>query len=169
MKSVLKSLLRPKRIALRGGDGRRYLIMCKPNDELRKDARFMDVNRMMNSLMRQNADARRRQLSVRTFSVIPLQFALAGHPHTWTENWQVYVIINHLCSDAVIPEKHRTEWEEYDEKEKRKKMTRKKRTKNRMNKDKRNKNVRMEKKRRREGVRDVEEDVEKEKRKKKTK
>ncbi|PIO67999.1 hypothetical protein TELCIR_10233, partial [Teladorsagia circumcincta] len=42
---VLKSLLRPKRIALRGGDGRRYLIMCKPNDELRKDARFMDVNR----------------------------------------------------------------------------------------------------------------------------
>ncbi|KAK5978220.1 FAT domain-containing protein [Trichostrongylus colubriformis] len=72
---VLKSLLRPKRIALRGGDGRRYLIMCKPNDELRKDARFMDVNRMMNSLMRQNADARRRQLSVRTFSVIPLQVA----------------------------------------------------------------------------------------------
>ncbi|VDL73923.1 unnamed protein product [Nippostrongylus brasiliensis] len=67
---VLKSLLRPKRIALRGGDGRRYLIMCKPNDELRKDARFMD---MMNSLMRQNADARRRQLTVRTFSVIPLQ------------------------------------------------------------------------------------------------
>ncbi|KIH68306.1 hypothetical protein ANCDUO_01354 [Ancylostoma duodenale] len=42
---VLKSMLRPKRIALRGGDGRRYLIMCKPNDELRKDARFMDVNR----------------------------------------------------------------------------------------------------------------------------
>ncbi|KAK6741314.1 hypothetical protein RB195_009269 [Necator americanus] len=70
---VLKSMVRPKRIALRGGDGRRYLIMCKPNDELRKDARFMDVNRMMNSLMRQNADARRRQLSVRTFSVIPLQ------------------------------------------------------------------------------------------------
>ncbi|KHJ76434.1 hypothetical protein OESDEN_23946 [Oesophagostomum dentatum] len=70
---VLKSMLKPKRIALRGGDGRRYLIMCKPNDELRKDARFMDVNRMMNSLMRQNADARRRQLSVRTFSVIPLQ------------------------------------------------------------------------------------------------
>ncbi|RCN39391.1 hypothetical protein ANCCAN_14669 [Ancylostoma caninum] len=70
---VLKSMLRPKRIALRGGDGRRYLIMCKPNDELRKDARFMDVNRMMNSLMRQNADARRRQLTVRTFSVIPLQ------------------------------------------------------------------------------------------------
>ncbi|KAK6009331.1 hypothetical protein OSTOST_25763, partial [Ostertagia ostertagi] len=73
---VLKSLLRPKRIALRGGDGRRYLIMCKPNDELRKDARFMDVNRMMNSLMRQNADARRRQLTVRTFSVIPLQVIL---------------------------------------------------------------------------------------------
>ncbi|KAK6043436.1 hypothetical protein COOONC_19059 [Cooperia oncophora] len=43
---VLKSLLKPKRIALRGGDGRRYLIMCKPNDELRKDARFMDVNRV---------------------------------------------------------------------------------------------------------------------------
>ncbi|VDM78243.1 unnamed protein product [Strongylus vulgaris] len=43
---VLKSMLRPKRIALRGGDGRQYLIMCKPNDELRKDARFMDVNRV---------------------------------------------------------------------------------------------------------------------------
>uniref|UniRef100_A0A1I7XT16 PI3K/PI4K domain-containing protein n=1 Tax=Heterorhabditis bacteriophora TaxID=37862 RepID=A0A1I7XT16_HETBA len=70
---ILKSLQRPKRLVLRGVDGRRYQIMCKPSDELRKDARFMDVNRMMNGLMRQNADARRRQLMVRTFSVIPLQ------------------------------------------------------------------------------------------------
>ncbi|EYB81603.1 hypothetical protein Y032_0378g287 [Ancylostoma ceylanicum] len=85
---VLKSMLRPKRIALRGGDGRRYLIMCKPNDELRKDARFMDVNRMMNSLMRQNADARRRQLTVRTFSVIPLQEA--GGIVEWVPNLTPY-------------------------------------------------------------------------------
>ncbi|VDM60484.1 unnamed protein product [Angiostrongylus costaricensis] len=81
-------MLKPKRIALRGGDGRRYLIMCKPCDELRKDARFMDVNRMMNSLMRQNADARRRQLTVRTFSVIPLQDA--GGIVEWLPNLVPY-------------------------------------------------------------------------------
>ncbi|PAV60844.1 hypothetical protein WR25_02264 [Diploscapter pachys] len=70
---VMKSLVRPKRIGLLSSDGRTILMMCKPQDELRKDARFMQVNRMMNSLMRQNADSRRRQLTVKTFTVIPLQ------------------------------------------------------------------------------------------------
>ncbi|CAI4231185.1 unnamed protein product [Auanema sp. JU1783] len=85
---VLKSMQRPKKLTLRAADGRTLPLMCKPGDELRKDARFMDVSRMMNSLMKQNADARRRQLMVRTFSVIPLQSG--GGILEWINNLMPY-------------------------------------------------------------------------------
>ncbi|VDK19979.1 unnamed protein product [Anisakis simplex] len=70
---VMKSMVRPKKITLVASDGKRYSLMCKAKDELRKDGRLMEINRIVNALLHQNADARRRQLSVRTYNVVPLQ------------------------------------------------------------------------------------------------
>uniref|UniRef100_A0A158Q3S9 Serine/threonine-protein kinase ATR n=1 Tax=Dracunculus medinensis TaxID=318479 RepID=A0A158Q3S9_DRAME len=70
---VIKSMVHPKKITILASDGNRYSLMCKAKDELRKDSRLMDISRMVNTLLRQNAEARQRQLSIRTYSVIPLQ------------------------------------------------------------------------------------------------
>lgn len=39
-------MMQPKKLSIRSHDGRIFSIMVKPGDELRKDARFMDVNRV---------------------------------------------------------------------------------------------------------------------------
>jgi len=36
---VMQSLQRPKKISLRGSDGKLYVFLCKPQDDLRKDFR----------------------------------------------------------------------------------------------------------------------------------
>ncbi|CDQ91610.1 unnamed protein product [Oncorhynchus mykiss] len=37
---ILASLQEPKKIGLKGSDGRSYTVMCKPKDDLRKDCRL---------------------------------------------------------------------------------------------------------------------------------
>ena len=37
---VMHSLQKPKKISLRGSDGRSYVFLCKPKDDLRKDFRY---------------------------------------------------------------------------------------------------------------------------------
>ena len=41
----MHSLEMPKKLALIGTDGKKYPVLCKGKDELRKDARLMDVCR----------------------------------------------------------------------------------------------------------------------------
>ena len=48
--TVLSSLQRPKRVTLIGSDGRRYGFLAKPRDDLRKDARMMEVAGVANAL-----------------------------------------------------------------------------------------------------------------------
>jgi len=69
---VLASLQRPKKVTLRGSDGRRYAMLCKPKDDLRKDARLMEFNGIVNRCLRRDAESRRRALHIRTFSVTAL-------------------------------------------------------------------------------------------------
>ncbi|KZV39346.1 serine/threonine-protein kinase ATR [Dorcoceras hygrometricum] len=69
---ILSSLQRPKKIILMGSDGIERPFLCKPKDDLRKDARMMEFNTMINRLLRKCPESRRRKLYVRTFAVIPL-------------------------------------------------------------------------------------------------
>jgi len=69
---VLASLQRPKKVTLLGSDGRRYVMLCKPKDDLRKDARLMEFNGIVNRCLRRDAESRRRALHIRTFSVTAL-------------------------------------------------------------------------------------------------
>lgn len=69
---VLQSLQRPRRVTLLGSDGKPYLIMMKPDDDLRKDFRLMEFNAVVKQYLHQNSEARQRRLNIRTYAVVPL-------------------------------------------------------------------------------------------------
>ncbi|KAJ8409535.1 hypothetical protein AAFF_G00229360 [Aldrovandia affinis] len=87
---ILPSLQKPKKIALKGSDGKFYTMMCKPKDDLRKDCRLMEFNCLIQQTvigpikdeclctfsapqcLRKDAESRRRELHIRTYAVIPL-------------------------------------------------------------------------------------------------
>lgn len=58
----MKSLAKPRKITLLGSDGKIYAFLGKPKDDLRKDARLMDLYAIINKLLKSNSDSRRRQL-----------------------------------------------------------------------------------------------------------
>jgi serine/threonine-protein kinase ATR len=59
---IMPSLQRPKKLVFQGSDGKKYPFLCKPHDDLRKDARLMDFNAMINKLLKSASESRRRQL-----------------------------------------------------------------------------------------------------------
>lgn len=48
-----------------GSDGNRYLFLAKPKDDLRKDARMMEMMGVLNRLLAKHPASRRRNLFVR--------------------------------------------------------------------------------------------------------
>lgn len=69
---ILPSLQKPKKITINGSDGHLYVMMCKPKDDLRKDCRLMEFTTIVNKFLRKDPEARKRQLHIRTYTVIPL-------------------------------------------------------------------------------------------------
>lgn len=70
--TILRSLARPRKLILYGSDNLEYWFLCKPVDDLRKDARMMEFNAMVNRLLKKDLETRRRDLRIRTYSVLPL-------------------------------------------------------------------------------------------------
>ncbi|KAJ3132201.1 serine/threonine-protein kinase M1 [Geranomyces variabilis] len=69
---VMSSLQRPRKLTIKASDGRDYIFLCKPKDDLRKDCRLMEFNAMINKLLKKDPEARTRRLYVRTYAVVPL-------------------------------------------------------------------------------------------------
>nr|XP_037273743.1 serine/threonine-protein kinase ATR-like [Rhipicephalus microplus] len=69
---VLSSLQKPKKISVKGSDGKTYAMMLKPKDDLRKDCRLMEFNNLMNRYLKQSAEGLKRRLHIRTYNVVPL-------------------------------------------------------------------------------------------------
>ena len=69
---VLQSLQRPRKISIRGSDGRIYGLLCKPKDDLRKDQRLMEFNAMINRFLKKDAESSKRRLYIKTYAVTPL-------------------------------------------------------------------------------------------------
>lgn len=67
------SLAKPKKITVRGSNDQIYMFLGKPKDDLRKDARLMDFNGIINKLLNSNSESRRRQL--RTFVCTDLRLS----------------------------------------------------------------------------------------------
>ncbi|PYI12112.1 hypothetical protein BO78DRAFT_392787 [Aspergillus sclerotiicarbonarius CBS 121057] len=69
---VLNSLQKPRRIGIRGSDGRIYHILCKPKDDLRKDQRLMEFNNMINRFFKRDVESSKRRMYIKTYAVTPL-------------------------------------------------------------------------------------------------
>ncbi|TKA23330.1 hypothetical protein B0A50_07538 [Salinomyces thailandicus] len=69
---VLSSLQRPRKIVARGSDGKRYGLLCKPKDDLRKDQRLMEFNGIINRALKRDPESSKRRLYIKTYAVTPL-------------------------------------------------------------------------------------------------
>lgn len=69
---VLSSLQRPRKLTVRGSDGRLYGLLCKPKDDLRKDQRLMEFNAMVNRTLLGDVESSKRRLDIKTYAVTPL-------------------------------------------------------------------------------------------------
>ncbi|KAE8133779.1 hypothetical protein BDV38DRAFT_274097 [Aspergillus pseudotamarii] len=69
---VLNSLQKPRKISVRGSDGRIYNILCKPKDDLRKDQRLMEFNNMINRFLKRDVESSKRRMYIQTYAVTPL-------------------------------------------------------------------------------------------------
>ena len=71
---VMVSKEKPKKLKLLGSNGETYNFLCKQerHGDLRKDARMMDINTMINRLLQRSAEGRKRKLRLRTYAVICL-------------------------------------------------------------------------------------------------
>ncbi|KAJ1942430.1 hypothetical protein FBU59_003201, partial [Linderina macrospora] len=69
---IMGSKQRPKKIKILGSNGRWYRFLCKSKDDLRKDARVMEFNSMVNQMVQANQQAYERNLHIRTYAVVPL-------------------------------------------------------------------------------------------------
>jgi serine/threonine-protein kinase ATR len=59
---ILNSLQKPRKISIRGSDGRIYNILCKPKDDLRKDQRLMEFNNMINRFLKKDVESSKRRM-----------------------------------------------------------------------------------------------------------
>ncbi|KAI5198982.1 hypothetical protein AUEXF2481DRAFT_78310 [Aureobasidium subglaciale EXF-2481] len=69
---VLNSLQRPRKLTVRGSDGKQYGLLCKPKDDLRKDQRLMEFNTMINRALKRDTESNKRRLYIKTYGVTPL-------------------------------------------------------------------------------------------------
>ncbi|KAK9480237.1 hypothetical protein V1514DRAFT_359878 [Lipomyces japonicus] len=69
---ILKSLQAPKKIQMKSNKGRTFTLLCKPKDDLRKDARLMELNNTINYLLRNDVESSQRNLNILTYAVTPL-------------------------------------------------------------------------------------------------
>ncbi|KAI9912292.1 hypothetical protein PsorP6_008991 [Peronosclerospora sorghi] len=71
---VMMTKEKPKRIEILGTDGHLYPFLCKREKygDLRKDARMMEFNSMINKLLQKDREGRKRKLRLRTYAVVCL-------------------------------------------------------------------------------------------------
>lgn len=70
---IIMSMQRPKKLSMRGSDGKTYTFLCKPNDDLRKDYRMMELIDLSNSLYKTNIKCKSQlKLGIKRFTVTAL-------------------------------------------------------------------------------------------------
>lgn len=69
-------------VTLLGSDGKKYIFLAKPKDDLRKDNRMMEMNGILNCLLAKQPASRRRNLHLRRCarSIRGCQLYQRGYP-----------------------------------------------------------------------------------------
>ncbi|RYY34815.1 hypothetical protein EON62_02975, partial [archaeon] len=69
---ILSSKQRPRKVVMLGSDGRQYTFLLKGHEDLRQDERVMQLFGLVNTLLANDAETSRRDLSIRRYAVTPL-------------------------------------------------------------------------------------------------
>ncbi|OAY80733.1 Serine/threonine-protein kinase SMG1 [Ananas comosus] len=70
--TILSTKTKPKKLVLMGSDGQKYTYLLKGREDLRLDARIMQLLEAVNSFLYSSGDAYSRSLSIRYYSVTPI-------------------------------------------------------------------------------------------------
>nr|UIB01653.1 serine/threonine-protein kinase mTOR [Propylea japonica] len=69
---VITSKQRPRKLRIRGSDGKDYMFLLKGHEDLRQDERVMQLFGLVNTLLLKDPDTFRRNLTIQRYAVIPL-------------------------------------------------------------------------------------------------
>lgn len=84
---VITSKQRPRKITLRGSDGKDYVFLLKGHEDLRQDERVMQLFGLVNALLERDRQIKKHDLRIQRYTVSPLSHncGLVGWvPHTDT-------------------------------------------------------------------------------------
>jgi len=84
---VITSKQRPRKITLRGSDGKDYVFLLKGHEDLRQDERVMQLFGLVNALLERDRQTKKHDLRIQRYAVSPLSHncGLVGWvPHTDT-------------------------------------------------------------------------------------
>ncbi|KAL3925177.1 MAG: hypothetical protein SGILL_000585 [Bacillariaceae sp.] len=84
---VITSKQRPRKITLRGNDGKDYVFLLKGHEDLRQDERVMQLFGLVNALLERDRQTKKQDLRIQRYAVAPLSHncGLVGWvPHTDT-------------------------------------------------------------------------------------
>ncbi|XP_018572076.1 serine/threonine-protein kinase Tor [Anoplophora glabripennis] len=69
---VITSKQRPRKLTIRGSNGKDYMFLLKGHEDLRQDERVMQLFGLVNTLLLKDPDTFRRNLTIQRYAVIPL-------------------------------------------------------------------------------------------------
>ncbi|QQP56713.1 Serine/threonine-protein kinase TOR, partial [Caligus rogercresseyi] len=69
---VITSKQRPRKLCIRGSNGKTFMFLLKGHEDLRQDERVMQFFSLVNSLLLNDPETYRRNLAIQRFAVIPL-------------------------------------------------------------------------------------------------
>ena len=84
---VITSKQRPRKITLRGSDGKDYVYLLKGHEDLRQDERVMQLFGLVNALLARDPQTKKHDLNIQRYAIAPLSHncGLVGWvPHTDT-------------------------------------------------------------------------------------
>lgn len=69
---MITSKQRPRKLLIRGSNGKDYMFLLKGHEDLRQDERVMQLFGLVNTLLQKDPDTFRRNLTIQRYAVIPL-------------------------------------------------------------------------------------------------
>ena len=69
---VINSKQRPRKVSMKGRDGKEYAYLLKGHEDLRQDERVMQLFGLVNTLLNADQECAKRHLNVQRYSVTPL-------------------------------------------------------------------------------------------------
>lgn len=69
---VITSKQRPRKLQIRGSNGKDYMFLLKGHEDLRQDERVMQIFGLVNTLLLKDPDTFRRNLTIQRYAVVPL-------------------------------------------------------------------------------------------------